>query len=85
MLAICEHESGGFTTSSNWVDSHETCNGSHGLMNVGCIHGYTVEQLYDPAFNIKVSYEIFQRQGFDAWYTSFYIKMHGKLVYDDTL
>jgi hypothetical protein len=29
---------------------------------------YTVEQLKDYRTNIKVSYEIFQRQGWKAWY-----------------
>jgi hypothetical protein len=29
---------------------------------------YTIEQLKDYRTNIKVSYEIFQRQGWGAWY-----------------
>lgn len=67
MLAICRLESGGLATASNWKDSHATCNGSHGLMQVGCVHGHSVEELYDPAKNIAIAYSVYKEQGFSAW------------------
>ena len=71
MLAICMIESGGRAEVSNWKDSHATCNGSHGLMQVGCVHGHTVDELYDPAFNVAIAYDIYVRQGIDAWRNSY--------------
>ena len=69
MMALMPLESSCDSTASNWVDSHETCNGSHGLLQIGCIHGYTVEQLYDPALNIEAGYAVWKKQGYEAWTT----------------
>lgn len=71
MLTICELESDGIATASNWKDSHATCNGSHGILQVGCVHGHTVNELYDPTYNVEVAYDIYIKQGLDAWRTSY--------------
>jgi len=68
-IAICELESSGIATASNWKDSHATCNGSHGLMQVGCIHGHQTEDLYDPEFNVKVAHQLWKERGFSPWTT----------------
>ncbi len=68
-MTICEMESGGVATASNWKDSHEGCNGSFGLFQIGCLHGVDREDLYDPATNIKVAYQLWKENGFKPWST----------------
>lgn len=44
---------------------------SIGLYQVNrCAHGGTVEELSDPAYNARKGFEIYQRQGWRAWYYS---------------
>lgn len=69
MLGICELESDGVATASNWHDSHDGCNGSFGLLQVACVHGVAREDLYDPATNIKVAYQLWQSNGYAPWTT----------------
>lgn len=69
MLGICELESGGVATATNWSDSHEGCNGSFGILQVACIHGVDREALYNPATNIKVAYELWKENGYAPWTT----------------
>jgi hypothetical protein len=71
MLAICMIESNGVATATNWNDSHIGCNGSFGLLQVGCLHGVAREDLYNPVVNIRVAYHIYKEQGLDAWRTSY--------------
>lgn len=59
MIAICNLESDGIATASNWHDSHDGCNGSFGILQVACVHGVAREDLYDPATNIKIGYSLF--------------------------
>jgi hypothetical protein len=40
-------------------------------MQVGCIHGHSVEELYDPAYNIEIAYRVYVEQGFGAWRNSY--------------
>jgi soluble lytic murein transglycosylase-like protein len=68
-MTICEMESDGIATASNWKDSHAGCNGSFGLMQIGCLHGVHREDLYDPATNIKVAYQLWKERGFAPWST----------------
>ena len=58
-MAICELESGGNPQASNWRDSHDGCNGSFGLMQIGCVHGHDREALYDPEANIAIAYSLY--------------------------
>lgn len=68
-MEVCRLESQGIATASNWQDSHATCNGSHGLFQMACIHGYTVEQLYDPSINIRAAYKLWKANGWWPWTT----------------
>lgn len=68
-MKICELESEGVAWASNWKDSHETCNGSHGLMQIACIHGWETERLYIPEVNIKVAYGLWKTEGWRPWTT----------------
>lgn len=62
-------ESNGVATASNWKDSHKGCDGSFGLMQIGCLHGHDREELYDPATNIEVAYQLWKDSGFQPWST----------------
>lgn len=69
MIAICELESGGVPTASNWKDSHDGCNGSFGILQVACVHGVAREDLYDPATNIRVAHGLWKERGYVPWTT----------------
>ena len=68
-MAICQMESGGVATASNWKDSHEGCDGSFGIMQIGCLHGHARTELYDPAVNIQVAFRLWKESGFTPWST----------------
>ena len=44
---------------------HKGCQGSYGLFQVACVHGYS--NLYDPESNIEAAYRVWQKQGYWAW------------------
>ena len=67
MLRVISAESGCNATAHNWKDKHKTCMGSHGLFQIGCVHGYSPDQLEDPEFNIKVAAQVWKTQGYKAW------------------
>ena len=69
-MAVCDIESNGSITATNWKDSHKTCDGSFGLFQVGCLHGVDKEDLYNPEINIRVAYQIYLKQGWSAWSTT---------------
>lgn len=70
-MRVCQIESGGNPTAANWNDSHQGCSGSFGLFQVGCLHGYSKEQLERPIFNINVAYKIYKKQGWwGGWKTT---------------
>lgn len=69
MQRIMRAESGCNPTNHNWADNHRSCKGSYGLMQIGCVHGYSVEYLSDPANNIAVAYKVWKSQGYRAWTT----------------
>lgn len=66
-LAVMKAESGCNPTRHNWGDRHRTCLGSFGLFQVGCVHGYTVAYLENPAQNIAAAWKIYQGSGWKAW------------------
>lgn len=68
-ITICDMESNGVATASNWKDSHDGCNGSFGLMQIGCVHGYSRDELYDPETNIEAAYLLWKENGFAPWST----------------
>jgi Lysozyme like domain len=64
MTAIILAESGG-----NSDATHTNSNGSTdtGLAQINSVHGYTVEQLKDPGFNVKAARLVYDKQGWPAW------------------
>lgn len=69
MLRIMKAESGCNPVNHNYADAHSTCSGSYGLMQIGCIHGYSAAHLESPQNNIAAAYSIFKSQGYTAWTT----------------
>lgn len=69
MMRIMAAESDCDPTNHNWADSHRTCKGSFGLLQVGCVHGYGSDYLSNPANNVAVAYDIWQSSGYGAWST----------------
>jgi len=72
--AVCMAESRGRTTATNMSDGHHNCDGSYGLMQVGCFwapyYGHKVEDLYNPEVNMELAYKIYKRtDSFGAWTT----------------
>lgn len=69
MQRIMRAESGCNPTNHNYADNHRSCKGSFGLLQIGCVHGYTVAYLSDPVNNIAAAYKIYKSQGYTAWTT----------------
>jgi len=69
MQRIMRAESGCNPTNHNWSDNHGSCLGSYGLLQIGCVHGYSVEYLSSAANNIEAAYKIWLSQGYTAWTT----------------
>ena len=59
-VMICESE--GNPTKINWKDNHKVCKGSFGLFQLSCDKG-TKEELLDPETNVKIAYEVWQKNG----------------------
>jgi hypothetical protein len=73
-MAIAHAESTCNPSAHNASDGHDTCTGSHGLMQVACFWAgfYKIPQdsLYDPATNVEIAHRIYQRSGsFYPWTT----------------
>lgn len=49
------------------MDGNVICVGSYGLMQMGCLHFTDNQDGNDPATNIAVGYEIWKKQGYNAW------------------
>lgn len=69
MLRIMRAESGCNPSNHNYADAHRTCTGSYGLMQIGCVHGYSIAHLESPSNNIAAAYQIYKSQGYTAWTT----------------
>lgn len=69
MMRIMNAESSCTPTKNNWTDHHATCDGSYGLFQIGCIHGYTWQSMQSPSANIAAAYKIYLAQGYTAWST----------------
>lgn len=75
MYRVLLAESSGNPNAINHNDKHRTCRGSYGLMQLSCEHlaNYGIWDSWDnPEENIRVSYNVWQKQGYRAWgaYTS---------------
>lgn len=78
-MNICAAESSGNPLNINWDDVHRDakgniiCTSSRGLMQVACFWpaslGYTLADLLDPAKNINMAYQIYEKYGFKPWTT----------------
>jgi len=66
-LQIMKLESSCNTEAVNKTDNHKVCVGSYGLMQIGCIHTDNVELLKEGNYNIKIAYEVYKKQGWEAW------------------
>lgn len=72
-LAVAKAESGLHPRATNATDNHKVCRGSYGIYQVGCIHGSSVENLYNVEYNIKKAREIYDERkartgnGWLAW------------------
>jgi hypothetical protein len=81
---IFYYESASGNPYAHKVDSVEQ---SYGLAQINIdpkLHRpYTVNQLYNPIFNLKVAYQIYQQQGWSAWKNT-YQKLFGKNVPQDS-
>lgn len=49
--------------AANLNDVHGSCVGSFGLFQINCGHG----QLYDPATNVAVAYNMYKQSGWQPW------------------
>lgn len=70
MRAILLAESSGNPNAVNKTDKHKTCNGSYGVLQIGCVHiGKHIEEkdLLDLEKNIEAGYKIWIEQGYGAW------------------
>jgi hypothetical protein len=69
--AVCMAESGGNPSASNWSDQHNGCAGSHGLMQIACVHTSGLPE-HNPEKNMEKAFEIYSRSGWQPWgaYTS---------------
>lgn len=54
-IAVARAESGFNPRATNAKDKHKTCYGSYGIFQVGCVHGHSVDVLYDVEANIRIA------------------------------
>lgn len=71
MLAICKSENG-YEMYNGWKANAKYTGNSDGSTDTGLcminsVHGYSNEVLSDPATNIRVAYDIWLNQGYEAW------------------
>ena len=46
---------------------HDGCQGSYGLFQIACVHGYSEEEMYHWERNIEIAYKIWQQEGWLPW------------------
>lgn len=51
----------------NTADSHNGCNGSYGIFQIGCLHETDPSTLYDVEYNIRRAKEIYNERGWQPW------------------
>ena len=76
MLAIMQAESSCEQSKANLsagethkdINGNVVCVGSYSLLQIGCVHYLqNPEDLLDPTLNIQVGYEVWKKQGYNAW------------------
>lgn len=50
-------------------DRHLAISTDSGIFQIAKIHGYNEKTLHNPKENVRIAYEIYEKQGFNAWYT----------------
>lgn len=66
-VAVAMAESGLNPYALNTKDSHQGCNGSYGIFQIGCLHEKDPSLLYDVEYNIKRAKEIYDQSGWRPW------------------
>lgn len=61
-------ESGLNHEAYNYNEWNETFD--YGVPQINEVHGYSIEELRDYRFQIKVAYQVYKKQGTEAWYGS---------------
>jgi hypothetical protein len=56
-----------FKESSYRTDATNPAGPFYGLFQISAIHGYSAEQLHDPATNVAVAYRLYQERGWTPW------------------
>lgn len=71
VMKISNFESGCNPKNHNYKDKHSTCMGSWNVLNVGCIHYKTGEDIDDVELNVKKAYSIYmsKKRSFTDWTT----------------
>lgn len=69
MMRIMSSESRCLPTNHNWTDNHGVCKGSFGLLQIGCLHGYSAAYLENPTNNITAAYKVWKSSSYGAWST----------------
>ncbi len=65
-IAVAKNESHFFPDAYN-PEWHDGCRGSYGVFQIGCIHGYSEEEMFDWERNIEIAYQIWKREGWRPW------------------
>lgn len=65
-VAVAREESH-FDPKAYNPEGHNGCNGSYGIFQISCVHGYSEEEMYDWERNIEIAYKIWKREGWIPW------------------
>lgn len=74
MLAIGKAESKHHSCSPTghnltMSENHGVCIGSYGALQVGCVHYSEGDDINDMKTNVKIAYDVWKGQGYNAWTT----------------
>lgn len=50
-------------------DRHLAISTDSGIFQIAKLHGYDEKTLHDPKENVRIAYDIYLREGFNAWYS----------------
>jgi hypothetical protein len=83
-VAVAMAESQLHPRATNAGDAHRTCKGSFGIFQIGCVHGYNTDTLYNVEANIKIARALYDDakartgNGWQPWgaYTNGSYKAH---------
>ena len=75
MMRVMSAESGCNPYKDNPTDTHRNqygqviCYGSWGLLQIGCVHGYSQDEMHNPTANILAAYKVWNGGNYKAWST----------------